>query len=192
MREAHERGCAEHAGFRYLPRKVVRAGFFWPTMRKDADEMVRKCTSCQKHGQKIHIPATDMIAVSSPCPFARWGIDIVGTFGKEKGGKQFLVVAVDYFTKWVEAEPLSKISQDEMIHFIWKNICCRFGIPRIIVLDNGPQFKGEKIQAWCEEMMIKQIFTAMAHPQANGQVEVINRVLLDGIKGDWNTRKQVG
>lgn len=89
---------------------------------------------------------------------------------------------MDYFTKWVEAEPLSNISQDEMIHFIWKNICCRFGVPRIIVSDNGPQFKGDKIQSWCAEMMIKQMFTAVAHPQANGQVEVINRVILEGLK----------
>lgn len=110
-------------------------------MKKDTDEMVRKCDSRQKHGQNIHVPATEMIAISSPCPFARWGIDIVGSFVKANGGKQFLVVAVDYFTKWVEAEPLTKISQDEMIYFIWKNICCWLGLPRIIISNNGPQFK---------------------------------------------------
>lgn len=65
-------------------------------------------------------------------------------------------------------------------------------MPRVIVSDNGPQFKGEKIQAWCEEMMIKQIFIAVAHPQANGQVEVVNRVLLDGLKKRLEHEKQVG
>lgn len=108
LREAHEGGCAEHIGFGSLARKVARAGFYWPTMRKDAEEMVKKCPSCQKHGQKIHIPAIEMIAISSPCRFARWGVDIVGPFVKAKEGKQFLVIAVDYFTKWVEAEPFSK------------------------------------------------------------------------------------
>lgn len=77
-------------------------------------------------------PATEMIAISC---------HIVGPFVKAKGTKLFLVVAVDYFTKWVEVEPLSKISQDVMIHFIWKTICCRFGLPRILVSDNGTQFK---------------------------------------------------
>lgn len=141
IREAHEGGCAEHGGFHSLARKVARAEFYWPTMKRDAEELVRKCTACQKHGQKMHIPTIEMIAISSPCPFARWGIDIMGPFVKAKEGKQFLIVAGDYFTKWVEAEPLSKISPDEMIHFIWKNICCRFRVPRIIVSDNGTQFK---------------------------------------------------
>lgn len=141
LREAYEGKCAEHAGFRSLALNFIRAGFFWPRMKKDTDEMVRKCDSRQKHGQNIHVPATEMIAISSPCPFARWGIDIVGSFVKANGGKQFLVVAVDYFTKWVEAEPLTKISQDEMIYFIWKNICCWLGLPRIIISNNGPQFK---------------------------------------------------
>lgn len=171
LREAHEGGCVEHAGACSLARKVIRAGFYWPTLKKYAEEMVRKCDFSQKHGQKIHIPT-----ISSPCPFARWGIDIIGSFIKEKGNKQFLVVAIDYFTKLVEAEPLSKISQDEMIHFIRKNIDCRLGLPRILVSDNGPRFKGDKIKAWCNEMKIEQIFTAVTHPQANGQVEVINGV----------------
>lgn len=93
-----------------------------------------------------------------------------------------MVVAVDYFTKWVEAEPLSKITEKEMIHFVWKNLFCRFGLPRIIVSDNGPQFKGEKIQEWCGEMKITQVFTVVVHLQANGLVEVINRILLEGLK----------
>lgn len=84
LREAHEGGCAEHVGFHSLARKVARAGFYWPTMRKDAEHMVKKCPSCQKHGQKIHIPGTEVIAISSPCRFTRSGIDIVRPFVKAK------------------------------------------------------------------------------------------------------------
>lgn len=88
---------------------------------------------------------------------------------KTTGNKQFLVVAVDYITKWVEAEPVSRITEKEIIHFIWKNLCCRFGLPRITISTMaGPQFKGEKIQEWCGEMKITQGFTVVAHPQANG------------------------
>ncbi|KAL0454554.1 UNVERIFIED_CONTAM: hypothetical protein Slati_0794600 [Sesamum latifolium] len=124
----------------------------------------------------------------SPCPFRQWGIDIVGPFPLAAGQRKFLLVAVDYFTKWVEAEPLARITEGEVMKFIWKNIICRFGIPRKIISDNGRQFQGQKIQEWCQE----QRFTTVAHPQANGQVEVTNRILVQGIKrrlervgGNW-------
>lgn len=182
LREAHEGGCAEHAGARSLARKVIREGFYWPTLKADAIELVRKCHVFQKHGPFIHVPAADMISVSSPYPFAQWGIDIVGLFVKTTGQRRFLVVAVDYFTKWVEAEPLTRITEGEMLKFLWKSICCRFGLPRLLVSDNGTQFKGSKITEWCAHMRIKQQFMAVAHPQANGQVEVINRVIVEGLK----------
>ncbi|KAL0458115.1 UNVERIFIED_CONTAM: hypothetical protein Slati_0438700 [Sesamum latifolium] len=72
------------------------------------------------------------------------GIDIVGPFPLAAGQRKFLLVAVDYFTKWVEAEPLARITEGEVMKFIWKNIICRFGIPREIISDNGRQFQGQR------------------------------------------------
>lgn len=93
---------------------------------------------CYKYVQLTAGSLQKLVAgVSSPCPFARWGIDIVRPFVKTRGNKQFLVVAVDYITKWVEAEPVSRITEKEIIHLIWKNLCCRFGFPRITISDNG-------------------------------------------------------
>ncbi|KAL0439887.1 UNVERIFIED_CONTAM: hypothetical protein Slati_2471700, partial [Sesamum latifolium] len=66
--------------------------------------------------------------------------------------------------------------------FIWKNIICHFGIPREIISDNGRQFQGRRIQEWCQGLHIRQKFTTVAHPQANGQVKVTNRNLVQGIK----------
>ncbi|KAL0434376.1 UNVERIFIED_CONTAM: hypothetical protein Slati_2771900 [Sesamum latifolium] len=104
----------------------------------------------------------------------------------------FLLVAIDYFTKWVEAEALARITEGEVMKFIWKNIVCHFGIPREIMSDNGRQFQGRKIQEWCRGLHIRQRFTTVAHPQANGQAEVTNRILVQGIKrrlervgGNW-------
>ncbi|XP_012852903.1 PREDICTED: uncharacterized protein LOC105972487 [Erythranthe guttata] len=102
----------------------------------------------RKFAPLIHKPGEEMIIMSAPCPFAQWGIDLVGPFPQTIGRKKFLIDAVDYFTKWVEVEALSKISEDEVMHFIWKNICCRFGLPRSLVSDNGTQFNGKKIRAW--------------------------------------------
>ncbi|XP_057784883.1 uncharacterized protein LOC131002399 [Salvia miltiorrhiza] len=111
-----------------------------------------------------------------------WGIDIVGKLPTAPGGKCFLLVAVDYFSKWVEAEAVGKIDEVTVERFIWRNICCRFGVPRIIVSDNGTQFTGQRIADFCDRMDITQRFVSVAHPQANGQVELANRTICEGIK----------
>ncbi|KAK6151566.1 hypothetical protein DH2020_014201 [Rehmannia glutinosa] len=120
--------------------------------------------------------------MSAPCPFSKWGIDIVGPFPVASGQRKFLIVAVDYFSKWVEAEPVARIGESNIKDFIWKNLVSRFGWPRDLVSDNGTQFQGTKIRKWCEEMKVRQHFTSVAHPQANGQVEVTNRAIVRGIK----------
>ncbi|XP_042441319.1 uncharacterized protein LOC122026654 [Zingiber officinale] len=95
--------------------------------------------------------------------------------------RRFLLVAVDYFSKWVEAEALTRITEDVVIQFLWRNILCRFGIPHKLVSDNGRQFQGKKIQAWCKGFGITQAFTSVAYPQSNGQTEVVNREIVRGL-----------
>ena len=98
------------------------------------------------------------------------------------GQRKFLLVAIDYFTKWVEAEPLAKITEAKVQDFVWKSIVCRFGLPRTLITDNGRQFAGAKFVEFCEDLNISHNFTSVAHPQANGEAEVTNRTLLQGIK----------
>ncbi|KAL0400407.1 UNVERIFIED_CONTAM: hypothetical protein Sradi_2384000 [Sesamum radiatum] len=119
-------------------------------------------------------------------------MDIVGPFPLAPEQRKFILVAIDYFTKWVEAEPLVRITEGEVMKFIWKNIIFRFGLPRELISDNGRQFQGRRIQYWCVGLHIKQRFTSVSHPQANRQVEVTNRILVQAIKkkldkvgGDW-------
>ena len=78
-----------------------------------------------------------MTTISSPWPFAQWGNDIIGPLPQGKKQVRFLHVAIDYFMKWVEAEALATITEVKVQSFVWKNIVCRFGIPRTIILDNG-------------------------------------------------------
>ena len=100
------------------------------------------------------------------------------------GKKQikFLVIAIDYFTKWVEAEPLVVIMEAKIQHFVWKNLVCRFGIPRIIISDNGQQFDSHKFRDFYKELGIRNHYSSLGHPQANGQTKVINQTLLKLIK----------
>ncbi|XP_014492978.1 uncharacterized protein LOC106755347 [Vigna radiata var. radiata] len=110
MRELHEGVCGRHTGGKALRARILRVGFFWPSLEKDCMAFTRRCKACQKHGNVIHEPAAELQGIVSPWPFAQWGMDIVGPFPTGRVQMKFLLVAVDYFTKWVEAEPLAKIT----------------------------------------------------------------------------------
>ncbi|XP_071695351.1 uncharacterized protein [Rutidosis leptorrhynchoides] len=106
IREVHEGMCALHSGHKTVASKIMRLGYYWPSMYRDAVEVIRKCHSCQLHAPVSKAPRHPMIPVASPWPFCKWAIDIVGPFPAGPGGVKFLVVAIDYFMKWVEAKPL--------------------------------------------------------------------------------------
>ena len=95
------------------------------------------------------------MSISSPWPFSTWRINIIGPLPLGKRQVKFLLVAIDYFTKWVEAEPLAVINENKIQTFVWKNIICRFGIPRMIISDNGRQFDSRKFKEFCVELRIQ-------------------------------------
>ncbi|GJW05432.1 reverse transcriptase domain-containing protein [Tanacetum coccineum] len=97
-------------------------------------------------------------------------------------GARFLVVAIDYFTKWVEAKPLVSITGKHMEKFVWEHIVCRFGVPQIIISDNRKQFAERIFLVFCQRLGVYQSFTSVYHPQANGQVEVTNRDIIKGME----------
>ncbi|GKB28989.1 reverse transcriptase domain-containing protein, partial [Tanacetum coccineum] len=98
------------------------------------------------------------------------------------GKVKFLIVAIDYFTKWIEAKAVATISGDQVKKFVWDNIVCRFGLPDEIIPDNGKQFSGDPFKDWCEKLNIVQHFASVKHLQSNGLVERENRSLGEGIK----------
>ena len=91
-------------------------------------------------------------------------------------------MGIDYFTKWVEVETLATITEKNVRSFVWRSIICRFRIPRILVLDNGKQFDNVSFQDFCSQLGIRNYYSSLAHPQANGKVEVTNQSLLKIIK----------
>ncbi|XP_071907810.1 uncharacterized protein [Coffea arabica] len=182
LRELHEGICGNHVGPRVLAKKGMLSGYYWPTIFLDSADLVVRCKSCQLHAPIHHAPTQEIIPLQSPWPFFQWGIDLLGPFPRAPGGYEHIVVAVDYFTKWVEAEPLTTIGSRSVQKFLWRNIVCRFGIPHVLVSDNGRQFADSALQGWCSELGIRQHFTSVGHPQANGQVENVNRTILHGLK----------
>nr|GEW00348.1 reverse transcriptase domain-containing protein [Tanacetum cinerariifolium] len=116
-------------------------------------------------------PQQPLTSITAPWSFYKWGIDIVGPFLEGLGKVKFLIVAMDYFTKWIEAKAVAIISGSQVNKFVWDNIVCRFGLPREIVTDKGKQFSGDPFKDWCEKLNIVQRFASLKHPQSNGLVE---------------------
>ncbi|GAU30744.1 hypothetical protein TSUD_145410 [Trifolium subterraneum] len=182
LREIHEGINSQHLGGRSLARKALRAGYYWPTMQQDAKEHVKKRDKCQRH-RDIHLaPPHELKSLSSPWPFAWWGMDILGPFTRGNLQCKYLIVGVDYFTKWVEAEPLPEITSFRILRFFKRDILCRFGIPQAVVTDNGTQFTDKTFRGFLAKINTKYHFTSVEHPQTNGQAEAANRVILRGLR----------
>ena len=161
-------------------------------MQKEAQEYVRKCDQCQRFAPNIHQPGGILNPLSSPWPFAQWGLDIVGHFPKALRNKKYMLVGTDYFTKWVETELLANIRYVDVKRFIWKNIVTRFGAPHTLISDNGLQFDSKAFRQYCSDLGINNSYSTPAYPQGNGQVEAVNKIIvnrlkkrLDDAKGKW-------
>ncbi|KAI5341775.1 hypothetical protein L3X38_009650 [Prunus dulcis] len=177
LREIHNGVCGDHFSSRSRAYKAFRQGYFWPTMHQEASSLVKRCDKCQRFGNIPHIPAEPLTPIVSPWPFRQWGLDLIGPMPQAKGQVKYAVVAVDYFTEWVEAEPLATITATKMEDFVWTHICCRFGIPYVIIIDNGRQFDSKLFMQFCTRLKINLFFASPAHPESNGQ--------LDKAKGAW-------
>ncbi|XP_071739263.1 uncharacterized protein [Rutidosis leptorrhynchoides] len=156
IQEMHEGICGLHAGPRSVVAKIMWLGYYWPTMHHDATMVLQACESCQIHSNVPRLPKQELVSVTSAWPFMKRGIDIVGPINDTPGSLRFLLVAIDYFTK--------------------------FGVPKEIVSDNGKQFAEGIFPKFCEQLKIQQNFTSVYHPQGNGQVEVTNPYIIKGIE----------
>ena len=192
LAELHEGICENHPGGRTLAHRAHTQGYYWPTMKSDAADYFKKCDPYRRMSPILKSPMQDLVSISSPWPFAQWGIDIVGLLPTAPAQKKLLLIATDYFSKWIEADPFSSIKDRDVTRFIWKNIVCRFGIPRSIVSDNGPQFDSRVYQDFFQELKIKNLYSTPQYPQTNGQAEASNKTLLtalkrrlDSAKGKW-------
>ena len=107
--------------------------------------------------QDLTPPIRTLDVDHKPWPFQQWGLDIFGPLPLGKVQCKFIIVAVDYFSKWAEAEPLATITEQKIRNFVWRAIICRFGIPRALISDNGKQFDNAKFRDFRAELRIKII-----------------------------------
>ena len=106
----------------------------------------------------------------------------MGPFPKAVGNKKYLLAGIDYFTKWVEVKPLANIGDVDVKRFVWKNIVTRFGIPHVLISENGLQFNNKVFRKYCGELGITNRYSTPVYPQGNGQAEAVNKVIVSGLK----------
>ncbi|XP_021735093.1 uncharacterized protein LOC110701771 [Chenopodium quinoa] len=166
LREIHFSICGNHIGGRALAHKALRAGYYWPTMIQDAKELAFKKP----------LADTEFTTLRS------MGVGYFRTIPRGSLPEKWLIVGIDYFSKWIEAEAASNITEQTVRKFIWQNIITRFGIPKVLVFDHGRQFDNLPLRRYTNQFGIKLAYSAVCHPQSNGQAEAANKQILNALK----------
>jgi hypothetical protein len=148
LKEIHQGECGHHASSRALVAKAFRHGFNWSTALQDVDQLVKHCNGCQCFSKHRNTPTVALKTIPLTWPFAVWGLDMVGPFKTAPGGLTHLLVAVDKFTKWIEAKPIKKLDGSSTIKF-FNEIITRYAVPHSIITDNGTNFAKGVFAEYC-------------------------------------------
>ncbi|KAM2032528.1 hypothetical protein ACFX1T_014532 [Malus domestica] len=194
LRHCHSLACGGHFGATKTAAKVLQSGFWWPTLFKDAHTFVSTCDRCQRIGNissRHQMPLNNILEVEL---FYVWGIDFMGPFPSSYG-KQYILVVVDYVSKWVEAIALPTNAAKVVVHFLRKHIFTHFGTPRAIISDGGKHFCNRHFNALLAKYGITHKVATPYHPQTSGQVEISNREIKNILektvgfsRKDWATK----
>ncbi|CAN6586228.1 unnamed protein product [Malus baccata var. baccata] len=190
----HTYACGGHSGTQRTARKVLECGFYWPTIFKDARTFCIACDRCQRTGNigpKYQMPQSPIFNVEI---FDVWGIDFMGPFPSSHGFV-YILLAVDYVSKWVEARATHTNDSQVVADFVKTNIFARFGMPRVLISDGGSHFCNRTIEALLKKYGVTHKVATLYHPQTSGQAEVSNREIkqiLEKTVGpnrkDWSLR----
>ncbi|CAJ2668382.1 unnamed protein product [Trifolium pratense] len=176
MWHCHSSAYGGHHGGERTAAKILQCGFWWPTMFKDCVEFVKNCDKCQRTGSiamRNEMPQNGILEIE---PFDCWGIDFMGPFPSSYSNL-YILVCVDYVTKWVEATASVANDAQTVVNFLKKNVFARFGVPRILISDGGKHFCNKYLESVLAKYNVKHKVATPYHPQTRGQVEVSNRQL---------------
>ncbi|CAN6695149.1 unnamed protein product [Malus baccata var. baccata] len=190
----HTYACGGHFGTQRTAFKVLECGFYWPTIFRDARTFCMSCDRCQRTaniGPKQQMPQTPIFSVEI---FDVWGIDFMGPFPSSHGFL-YILLAVDYVSKWVEAKATRTNDSRVVVDFVKTNIFARFGMPRVLISDGGSHFCNRTIEALLKKYNVTHKVATPYHPQTSGQAEVSNREIkqilektVGPTRKDWSLR----
>ena len=157
--------------------KMLCMGYFWPTLFQDAKKYVQQCDNYQRMGQpniSNEIPLQAQLVID---PFEKWALDFAGPVNPPSHKKYHILVCIDYVTKLVETKAFTRATRQAFSNFLFEDIFVQFGVPREIVTDGGPQFTSHLIDKLTKMYNIQHRITSPYHLQANGKVEITNKVI---------------
>nr|GEU91672.1 reverse transcriptase domain-containing protein [Tanacetum cinerariifolium] len=175
LKACHEGPTGGHHGANFTAKKVFDADFFWPIIYKDAHNLVKSCDTCQRQGKISQMKGLPQNVIQVCEIFDVWGIDFMGPFPSSRGNG-YILVAVDYLSKWVEAKALPTNDARVVVKFL-NSLFTRFGTPRAIISDRGTHFCNDKFAKVMSKYGVTHRLATAYHPQTSGQVEVSNRGL---------------
>ncbi|KAM6594465.1 hypothetical protein CsatA_002168 [Cannabis sativa] len=194
LEHCHSAPYGGHFGGQRTAAKVFQSGYYWPSIFKDAHAFVQQCDRCQRVGNisaRNEMPLNCILEVEL---FDVWGIDFMGPF-PQSFGNLYILVAVDYVSKWVEAIASPKNDARVVMKFLHKHVFTRFGTPRALISDEGTHFVNKVLAALLAKYSVKHKIATAYHPQTNGQAEVSNREIkgilekvVNPNRKDWSQR----
>eukprot|EP00253_Pinus_taeda_P026082 PITA_26082 len=192
LKACHDGPCGRHFSNKRMTHKILRMGYYWPSLFKDAKKYVRTCDSCQRMGQPNHRDEIPLNPQGILEPFERWALDFSGSINPPSNQRVYILVCM---TKWVEAKALIRANEESVLAFLFEEIFVRFGVPRELVTDGGPPFNSYGFKTTLKKYLIHHRMTTPCHAQANGQVEGTNKVIesiltktMKENRRDWSQR----
>ncbi|MCO5576746.1 hypothetical protein L7F22_030565 [Adiantum nelumboides] len=185
----HDGVCGGHFSQEITSKKILQAGFVWPSLHQDVQQWCRACKACQQaRDRKLSYgPRFPIFAYG---PFEKWGIDAIGPLPRTSSGKQYILIASDYMTRWAKATSVARITIEDMRKIVLDYICSRFGTPLEILSDRGPGFRADLLDVLLKNLSIKHVHSTPYYPQCNGLVEKTNGVLCKIITKHVKKRSQ--
>src|SRR3954465_8022490 len=168
----------------------IKTRYYWPQYYENIKKYVESCDACQRRGRSKKNNILHPIPVHSP--FYQIGIDFVGPLPRTQRGKKYIIVAMDYLTKWPEARAVSEATAEATVNFLYEQIICQHGCPQIILSDRGTHFNNNMVKKLMEKFKINHLLSTPYHPQTNGLVERFNRTLCESLaklslkNNDWD------
>jgi hypothetical protein len=183
MGQVHEGMCGMHQSAHKMRWALRRVGVYWPNMLEDCFRYYKGCGLCQRFGTVQVAPTSMLHPIIKLWPFRGWDLDFIGEVHlSSMKGHHFVLVATDYFTKWVEVMPLRNMRHWELMSFMMEHIVYRFGIPQTLMIDQGVAFMSHQFKEFVVSLRIKLLNLSPYYAQANGQAEASNKTLIRLIK----------
>jgi hypothetical protein len=191
LQEFHAGECGGHLNWKVIANKILRDGFYWPTLFTDVHQKVTACHQCHLFEGKRKLLPLPLKPILVEAPFQQWGLDFIGEMHPPSSGQHmWIFTATDYFTKWIKAVPSRQATDSIIIKFLENNILSRFGCPRKIITDNATAFRLKKLIDFCNQYHIVLGHSTAYYPQGNGLAESSNKTLVNIIKKTLQENKK--